>query len=85
MKKGLELTAISKISGDKRLGIPQPQQQAQQNICNLHCNIYSVSRPQIHNISIYITVYENPIFLRGLLGFAGVVPRYDGRPAEKAC
>jgi hypothetical protein len=78
MKKRLELSTISKISGDIKLGIPQPQQQPQQNICNPHCNIYNVSRPQIHNISIYITVYENPIFLLGLLGFAGVVLRYNG-------
>lgn len=73
MKRGLELTTtiLSKLSGDKKLGIPEPRQQPQQNI-------YNASRPQIRNISIYMSVYENPIFLLGLLGFAGVVLRYNG-------
>lgn len=73
MKRRCELTTttiISKIRGG-------------QNIYNPYYNIYKTSRPQIYNISIYMSVYENPIFLLWLLGFAGVVLRYNDRPPDK--
>ena len=75
MKRGLELTTtiLSKLSGDKKLGIPEPQattpaKYLQSTLKYLQC----ISTPDRRNISIYMSVYENPIFLLGLLGFAGV-------------
>jgi len=72
MKKGLELTTNSKISGDMKLGIPQPQQQPPQNIYNLHYSTYIISVVDHIILAGYTSIFENPIFLLGLLGFAGV-------------
>jgi hypothetical protein len=69
MKKGLELTT----SWDIKLGIPQPQQ----NIYNNKLSIYIICIVDDIIFVEYTSIFEYPSFLLGLLGFAGVVSKYD--------